>query len=73
MHGGHQAGAVELGDLARVGLGEGVGAPLDLGEHLADGGVGVVRPAVEQRVEVPGDRLELGIFGGFGRAHKRAG
>ena len=73
VHGGDEAGAVELGDLARVGLGEGVGAPLDLGEHLGDGGVGVVRPAVEQRVEVPGDRLELWVFGGLGRAHRRAG
>ena len=44
----------------------------DLGEHLADGGVGVVRAAVEQRVEVPGDRLEVGIVR-LGRAHKRAG
>ena len=69
VHGGDHPGPVELGDLARVGLGEGVGAPLDLGEDLADGGVGVVGPAVEQRVEVPGDRLELRIFGDFGRAH----
>ncbi len=53
-----QAGAVELGDAAGVALGERVGAALGVGEHGVDGGLA---GAVEQRGEIPGDLLDLGV------------
>ena len=68
VHGGHEPGTVDLGDLAGVGGGERVGALLRLGHHPGDRRVGVVRPSVEQRLEVPGDGLEVGI-GDVWRGH----
>ena len=58
-HRGDEPGPVELGDLAGVGRGERVGASLRLGDHRLYGGFGVVSAAVQQRVEVPGDILEV--------------
>jgi hypothetical protein len=49
-----------------VPLGERVGAALRLGEQRVDGRVRVLALAVEQRAQVPGDRLEGGIAGGRG-------
>ena len=54
-----QAGAVELADVAGVALGERVGARLRAGEHRVDGGDGIARIALQQRIEVPADLLDL--------------
>jgi hypothetical protein len=56
-----EAGAVELGDVARVALREAVGALLRLGQHRVDGGDRVGRIAVEQRLEIPRDLQDLRI------------
>ena len=69
-HRGDEAGAVELGDLARVGGGEDLRQLLRLRDHVRDGLRGIVGAPVEQRVEVPGDGLEVRV-GGFGRGHAR--
>ena len=69
-HGGDQACAVDLGELAGVGVGEGVGAGLRVGEQRVDAGLRVSVPgSVQQIGEVPGDLLQLGIAHGFGGAH----
>ena len=59
-HGGDEPGAVELGHLAGVRGGEGVGAALRLVEQRVDPGRAVAG-AVEQRFQIPGDPREIGI------------
>ena len=59
-HRGGEPGAVERGDLAGVLLGEGVGAALRVGEQCLHPR-GAVAGAVEQRIQIPGDPVELGI------------
>ena len=61
--------AVELADLAAVGGRERLGALLGLVEQRLDARRSRAR-AVEQRLEVPGDLLDLGI-GDFVRGHGR--
>jgi hypothetical protein len=63
-----QPGAIERGDLAGVALGERIGARLGVGEHTVDGRLGVVGAAVQERAEVPADRVKRGI-GGWGGGH----
>ena len=55
-HRGGELGAVELGDAARVGLGEARGALVGLGQQPV-GALGAL--AVDQRIEVPGDLLHV--------------
>ena len=68
----HRAGErrpVELGDLPRVGLGERVRALLRVVQQRLDAGSSLAR-AVQQRVQLPGDPLDLGVgdfFCGHGR------
>ena len=55
-HGGGEPGAVELADLARVGLGEARRALVGLVEEA----IGAFRAlAVDERIEVPGDLLDV--------------
>ena len=57
VHRGGQLGAVELGHAARVALGERGGALVGLGQEA----VGSLGPgAVDERLEIPGDVLEVG-------------
>ena len=63
-------GAVELGDVAGVALGERVGALLRRGEHGVDGRGGIAGVADQQGIEVPGDLLDLGVCD-VGDAHVR--